>query len=151
MHIKYRGYKVEFRDSAEMWTVDLGDAGIYNDEDIKKIKKRIDQQLKSKVNGMIAIRGGGWSGETYKAVKITSVSVDGDIWIVGVKDGRREKLSYSDRLYENTPYNKKLMSKVLNLKLEKENIDNKIREISKHLKKVDVKALQRKEDDSKKD
>ena len=126
--VEHRGLKIEFITDSESWTVWMNDKTYYFDL-VSEAKKKIDLHLKSQVDGTLAIkkRGYGDTGNKYfVAVKVTSVTEDGDIWITHVKSGRRERMSKRDKLYKNSTKNKLIMAQILKLRDDRAKLDKRI-------------------------
>jgi hypothetical protein len=145
MSVKYRGYYLEFQEHNDNWKVDMGDGGEYKSPDIKKVRKRVDTFLKLKIKGTLVIKrrsfGMTSAGSPFEAVKITSVGEGGEVWVVGVKSGNREKLYSGDPLYENSKVNKLKMAEMLKLQKNKEVLSSQIRGLKEKLVRFDPETL----------
>lgn len=117
MTVEYRDFEIKFYNDDNRWSVDIDNVTFY-DEDIKVLKKKIAAFHKGKVAGITAlVRGGGYGldGLPFQAVRITSITEDGDIWATYVKTGRRERLYRHATIYMLSAKNKKAIVEYMNL------------------------------------
>jgi len=139
LQVEYRGHNIVFETMSERWTVDTPH-GSYSHMDIGQVKKFCDKAQKSKINGLIVIKSGGVyaSGIGFNAVKVTSVTPEGEIWISHVKGGRREKLWKGDSLIKNSAKNKVVIKQIVELKGQIEKLRDLTFKLEEQLEKIDL-------------
>lgn len=105
----YKGYEVEFNESKDLWQAGIDGETEFENQSLKEIKKLIDKQAKKKfqrVKIFVQKHPYDYPSE-LKIVTLTSLSIDGSLWITD-EDGEREKIISRDDGYVYNEKNRKI-------------------------------------------
>lgn len=111
----YKGVTIKYSDSEGEFVAAIGDGydDKYRNTDLVKVRRYIDNLIKSKFKPISALRRTSWRSNRLliggnesplEKVTITSVAENGDVWI-RTDRGRREKASTTDGFYAYTKRN----------------------------------------------
>lgn len=118
---EYKTIKIIYSEWEEKWEAGLGGRE-FADSSLKKVKERIDAFLK-KENAFSRVKARYMenyrSDEQYEPITITSITEDGEVWIVAAK-GERRKISKAgkDNILRDSPDNAERYEQIKKLKIE---------------------------------
>ena len=138
LSVTYKGMGISYNENSDMWYVSE-DGKEYST--LTQAKKRIDGLVKANFQRYTILSV---SRGKITEWEVTSIDVDGSLWIIKKGEQRkaqRTKISREyqfERYYTDTPENRDLMSRIEAEEIKKEYIDAEIKKLEKQLVRVRI-------------
>lgn len=129
---RYRRFRIRFDESTEEWVVDNDGGEDIRDYCLKDVKTEIDKLLKHKVLGKKALRIE--YDKKFEIVDVTNIAKDSknEFWISCNYGIGRVKVG-TDNLFRDSPYNRKILKNMFDVKEQIKALENKRDKLRKGL------------------
>ncbi len=144
--MEYKGYKISLNEKTGEFTLLVNGEDYFSNKDLLTVKaaadklvKKVFERIPAYILGCVSYYYGEGRSAAYTEVEITSISPDGDIWIIDKNKNREKHGSYRESLYKRNAKNLIILKEIQKYGDETASIEKKVDALKKKLEPVKIK------------